>query len=722
MRWHGRLRSSPRFLNRTKLGQISILIVFSLVPMFTLFAFVINIGMMVNAKIALQNAVDGAAYAGAATQARMMTDISHLNYYMREVYKKFIFKYYVLGNVSQRCFPKKGAGKMPQVCSKIDPSALKAFDWTNRDAGGNIPPKGGFPGIPVVCISLSKESNPCQVTTVVPVVKPPPCGVIDPACAALQAAAMGIGAAQTDSCAKSSVINQEVLANWLYATDYDRLLQSNLNLQGLISDDIGLMTEEMLTYQRIKNIVDIINTEPSASVTVASEAAIESGKNTLSHARTILAFKTLSNGLNQTVFEPESIDMTELIQPPLLLIKPVEIKTDLGITYMQALAPAAGADPNAPTDCAMSMSFFPADVLTGVSKSKLSHVYYALKATAKARILFYPFPFGGSPAEEVTLTAYAAAMPFGSRIGPDLSTQSLADEEYLNVNGQAFLSTGGGNFTARPTKYPRVKVDDNGHTSESSDVLSGFFEAMNTFSTGNSTSVGTGNVGKDNLIAGLHAALLPDLYELGRYNIPGDSDTIGGRPGFLPYYVNGVDSPSGPTYSIWAPFIAEGKNDAFTDAMNAEIDNIITLAGSIKSGGAKDPLGDSQKKVQAGLRGSLATLEQTLLARNGYNVFQMPDPLSTAYYQNNTFPAIPGKVTSSNPQSVGPLLASSWTTDHDQTYFTSGRDGYSVKLIPFKILLSHPGKVTNDPSGAANWPPIKGGFTDDQSELQKTAH
>ena len=78
-------------LKQSRIGQISVLIVFSLIPLFTLFTFVVNMGMLVNAKISLQNAADLAAYAGAATQARQMTAISHINYQMRQAYKKFIY-------------------------------------------------------------------------------------------------------------------------------------------------------------------------------------------------------------------------------------------------------------------------------------------------------------------------------------------------------------------------------------------------------------------------------------------------------------------------------------------------------------------------------------------------------------------------------------------------------------------------------------------------------
>ncbi|MBI3543119.1 MAG: Tad domain-containing protein, partial [Deltaproteobacteria bacterium] len=134
-RWQGSLKDSTK--KRGRLGQISVLIVFSLIPMLTLFAFTINIGMLVNAKISLQNATDLAAYAGAATQARMLTNISHLNYYLRQVYKKFIFRYYVLGNISQRCYPKNV--NMPGQCTGAgtDPKSATKFFWRNVDTQGN---------------------------------------------------------------------------------------------------------------------------------------------------------------------------------------------------------------------------------------------------------------------------------------------------------------------------------------------------------------------------------------------------------------------------------------------------------------------------------------------------------------------------------------------------------------------------------------------------------
>src|SRR5947209_6223921 len=91
---------------RSQSGQASIMIGIMLLTFMLFFFFVVNIGMLVNAKINLQNAADLAAYAGAATQARQLNQISFLNYEMRRAYKKFLFRYYVIGNMAQETHPR----------------------------------------------------------------------------------------------------------------------------------------------------------------------------------------------------------------------------------------------------------------------------------------------------------------------------------------------------------------------------------------------------------------------------------------------------------------------------------------------------------------------------------------------------------------------------------------------------------------------------------------
>ena len=61
--------------------------------MVLLIAMVINVGFLVATKINLQNSVDMAAYAGAAQQARYLTELGKWNYEMRRNYKAFVFDY-----------------------------------------------------------------------------------------------------------------------------------------------------------------------------------------------------------------------------------------------------------------------------------------------------------------------------------------------------------------------------------------------------------------------------------------------------------------------------------------------------------------------------------------------------------------------------------------------------------------------------------------------------
>ena len=81
-------------------GQMTIFFATTILALITFIAFIINIGIFVKAKINLQNAVDAAAFAGASVQARQLSNISYLNWEMRNVYKEWMFKNYVLGNLS----------------------------------------------------------------------------------------------------------------------------------------------------------------------------------------------------------------------------------------------------------------------------------------------------------------------------------------------------------------------------------------------------------------------------------------------------------------------------------------------------------------------------------------------------------------------------------------------------------------------------------------------
>jgi hypothetical protein len=139
-------------------GQISVMIGLLMSTFILLFAFVVNIGMLVHAKINLQNAADLAAYAGAATQARQLTQIGYLNYEMRRQFKKYLFRIYVLGNMSQPNFPQTGGGGQTPMKYTVN---------------------GGVDyGAPTTCVIFNASDNYCQLN-ILPKISIPPANELD---------------------------------------------------------------------------------------------------------------------------------------------------------------------------------------------------------------------------------------------------------------------------------------------------------------------------------------------------------------------------------------------------------------------------------------------------------------------------------------------------------------------------------------------------------------
>ncbi len=97
----------------------------------------INIGLVVHDKINLQNAVDLAAYYGAAKQARVLNAISHQNYQIRQAWKLFSWRYNALGSVtSARTLPSEASPQgIPILCAlegQVWRSQGGAFDDSDR--------------------------------------------------------------------------------------------------------------------------------------------------------------------------------------------------------------------------------------------------------------------------------------------------------------------------------------------------------------------------------------------------------------------------------------------------------------------------------------------------------------------------------------------------------------------------------------------------------------
>lgn len=630
-------------------GQISFLIVLSLIPSFVLFAFTVNLGMLVHAKINLQNAADLAAYAGAATQARQLTHISHLNYQMRQVYKKFLFKYYVVGNRALRCFPRGNDQNCIQFGGQ-PPGDDEVFNWINP--GGN----STFPGVPSVCISLDPTSNACQLAGNVPIIKTPDCFPLDPICGTLAQSTKQIENIQMRSCNANGKLNEELLTMWLYATSDNNDSVTQTNLVGLIQD-LGLVPEELLLKERIETLQNEYINKPPVTVDERTISTLSQNPEQAEYERTILAYETARNNLNSNVFS--QVTLQELQPRNMLELKTIyagdENNPGFDAYYTKLdtpnSAPPAGAqiDPN---NCVLRPYKLRANPPLGVKmENKGTSVFYAVKLTAKAKLLFNPFPFG-NPEGSIDLVAYSAAAPFGSRIGPQ------------TIDGSQFVTT-----SSTGLSYPTLVVSnpDQGTRMDFAKILRAHYLIL--------TGGGNDAISNEDFNRGVQTALLPDTFEQGRYNIPVDviypGTTADADPNLnvVPYFRSRPANPQA-SYTFWAP-LAKTPGDTgviqLRDKIKGELNRNISVFQSQRT---------SASETLEFLLNKMDQYFQGLRSANKFNVAHVPNPL----LQSARGPSIPDKVWEPN------ALATSFSTDHDYTYYSGGRDGYSVKFIPFNQI------------------------------------
>ncbi len=679
-----------KFLHKKK-GQISILIILSLIPLFTLFAFVVNIGMLVNAKIALQNAADLAAYAGAATQARQLTHISHVNYQMRQTYKKFLFKLYVIGSMSQKCYP----GNSPAAgCGSF--ADQSPYNWANP---GGI----GFPGVPAVCLTLSRDSNPCQLGRAVPLVQAVSCiSMMDPACSVLANAAAAIQEIQNASCKGNSVANFEAATHWLYATDVNSEFRSTEALRGLVTE-VGLVTEELIHRARITTLQSYVNEPAKAGLTNRQISRLMDGLDQARVERTVLSFNTAYFNLNHDVFNPDSIIFSELMPDGGgLYLEDIKPSFEVPVVLMDGQNPAAG--------CNLKLEFLRANPIVGVYSTENTHVFYAVKLQAKAKLLFNPFPFGNPDGEGIELTAYSAAKPFGSRIGPALPTSAFVRDQPAVINSSS------GATLPKPIPYLGLTEGATQTDMYTAGVL------RNLYGTIRPDPIDF--VSFQEIDRGLKAAILPDEIEVGKYNIPVDVENLfqGDPLGKMVSYYQGGNSE----YTFWAPIVPPGGNiSEVKDKIKAGIEDNISFSTTGAVGPAIGAVGSAIVTVDSDLEQARPVLALTLINRiegymnstlrnsANYNVARMLNPLTALTLTPP--PNIPGKQI--NPR----ILATSYVTDHDPKYYNAGRDGYSVKHIPFRMLLQTPGKLANL-TGTTSWQAVRDNMKGEKPELLKLAH
>jgi hypothetical protein len=439
---------------RGERGQTSLFMALFISTMIMLFAFTTNIGMLVHAKINLQNAADAAAYAGAAVQARQLTAVGYLNWEMRRALKEFMFYYTVRGqNAGLPCFPMDSGGSTNPGARCPPSNGAGRYDFRIADYAHNEPineTSGNM--IPTVCVIFTTTNNYCQKKGVAGIPEFPSgggWGVADPIVASVRNATRQIIDKKLQDCFARTDINRQFLIAWLFNL-YPIADPTAFLATGNDRDDpfpvttglerIGYLPRMAILRARIDNFEEMLNLNlqsEGASLTVdensitAFRGMVTENRKLDYFERPLQAYLSAKNNLvgigENGIFA--DIQMTELLptNPGDTIASPDLVNPPTLARFNDITAPVAIANSKFETvvggnqDAGNCGQFRELRVIPrfpfGVTKDPKILTYYAVRLQANARLLFSPFGTDGT----VSLSAYSAAKPFGSRIGKDLS-------------------------------------------------------------------------------------------------------------------------------------------------------------------------------------------------------------------------------------------------------------------------------------------------------------
>ena len=304
-------------------GQISIFFSASLVVLITIVAFVINIGLFVKAKINLQNATDSAAFAGAAVQSRQLTTIAYLNWEMRNIYKEWMFKYYVIGNLNVEDVENPAGISGDAVSFRLRPTTN-----TLEPVGSPRRVMSDPYNFPSVCIHLAgSNTNLCKRYSV-PGLPEFGSSNLPGAEEASRAFINTLIGTKILDCVDQTRLNMLVNLTWAYnvlAIDSDETIVE----QGpqILADRLGAWPKAVEVAMRIRNLELAVNRRPetggvcssknnSGKVTCGKEISEIGQQKALGNERLIKAFysgyRNLGNDIESEM--KETFTLTEI--PP----------------------------------------------------------------------------------------------------------------------------------------------------------------------------------------------------------------------------------------------------------------------------------------------------------------------------------------------------------------------------------------------------------------------
>jgi hypothetical protein len=448
----------------------------TLIIVMSMLAFIINIGLFVKAKINLQNATDAAAFSGAATQARQLTNIAYANWELRNTYKEWMFKYYVLGQLGLVPYNLKddkisGKQKVNFLLPTPPISGVTDYDKYN---------------IPSICIHNNSKTNICPIYALPGIPRFPAIGVAGIS-EIHEAFVNKLVEEKGKDCGRRTQANFLTALTWAYGAGGGTSIP---DAPLVATNRPGAWPEALELSFRIRNLEMIVNRPPVAEMTLKNiqqfqGQAEEIGLNERPMKAFWSAYRNLGGGAyknNNTgsgAIEELSynLSLTELAPQPFaapatsvsgflippgfvypganggsalqkhyldLQLMPVNLATMFS-TFVDT-ANAGGSEVGGVSmeaTCGISKSALPVPgYILGFTKNPEVLTYYAVKAESKFIGLF--FPIGTSSG--VKLTAYAAAKPFGGRIGPKLFAYTGGDQatvearEDINRRSASYIS------------------------------------------------------------------------------------------------------------------------------------------------------------------------------------------------------------------------------------------------------------------------------------------
>ena len=435
-------------------GQLTVFFATSFVLLITIMAFIINIGMYVKAKINLQNAADAAAFAGASVQARLLTNIAHINWEMRNVYKEWMFKYYVLGQsglkpvrnvIYQGSSPDSDPGPT-QTSAQSMSFQMAPFGATlaTSSTSGKIDPWN----IPSVCIHFDGTYNICNTYKIpgLPRFQNVGMGGMDDT---LNAVLTTISEEKAADCTNRGKYNYQVAAHWAYGIPGS---SSAVRAPQIVEQRPGAWPAAIELAFRIRSLESMVNAPPltggiclqgcsnpidniSANEDPFFERSVKAyysafrnlggpgngdGANHMKSNLIVteLAPREIAAGPDKDlsfVFLPSNIRRKFYLDLQPLLMNYVTFYTSF--TSKKERDPVTGVLNEGECEGTKVGIPVPAYPMGFVKRAGVM-TYYAVKLETKFIGLFNPFNLGGG--QGTTITAYAAAKPFGGRIGPHL--------------------------------------------------------------------------------------------------------------------------------------------------------------------------------------------------------------------------------------------------------------------------------------------------------------